>query len=69
MLKNLVEMTHVEAEKEVRLLCGADTSTVILKNAMYKFLGFIQQIEDAARKSQEENQNQEVEPAETADSA
>ncbi len=64
MLKNLVQLTHVESEKEVQLLCQGDTSTIILKNALYKFLGYIQQVEDAARKAQYEKENEEVEAAE-----
>lgn len=54
MLKNLVQLLHSELDKEVKLLCDPDTDIKIVMNALYKFMGYCEQIKQADEKEKAE---------------
>lgn len=54
MLTNLVKFEHAAEGKVCQFICNHDTDVRIARDALYKFLGYLQQIEEANRKALEE---------------
>ncbi len=57
MISNLVKLEHVIDNKVCQFICNNDTDIKICKEALCKFMSFVQQIEDnaLAKKAEEES--------------
>lgn len=54
MLKNLVKLEHIVANKAIHLLCDNDAPLASVKEALCQFLKYIGQIEDQVKAQQEQ---------------
>lgn len=53
MLKNLVQLEHIVADKVCRFICENDTDINIIKEALFQFQKFIGSVEDIAKANKE----------------
>lgn len=61
MIKNISRLEAIIDGKVCHFTCDCDTSTVIVKEALFQFLKCIGQLEDAAAKAQQQKQDQKEE--------
>ena len=54
MMKNIVRLEHVVADRQYHLLCDNDSPLVHLKEAIFEFLKHIGRIEDQVKAQQVE---------------
>lgn len=56
MLRNLTQLEHIVENKICRFICDNDTPLNIAKEALFQFQKYIGQIEDMAKKNQQQQQ-------------
>lgn len=53
MLKNIVQLEHIVEGRVYHLLCDNNSPLNEVKDALVKFIGYVTQVEDAAKAKQE----------------
>lgn len=61
MLSNLVQLKHIVGEKAIHLICDNDTEIPSIREALCKFLSYVQQVEDKVKEQQAAQQTKPVE--------
>lgn len=66
MLSNLVQLIHVVENDECRFICNPNTKTTAIKEALYKFLGYVESVEQANKIRQHEQEKEKIDIAQDA---